>query len=66
MVLSTLHKRHCKSVTNMYSAFVDHGKVLAQGTREEVLTKENILTAFQLEPVIHENASNNSYYIFFE
>jgi iron complex transport system ATP-binding protein len=45
---------------------LNNGKVLASGSREEVLTKENIRTAFQLEPVIHKNENTGSFYLFFE
>ncbi len=42
------------------------GKALASGTRETVLTSENIRAAFQLEPVIHKNENTGSFYLFFE
>ncbi len=42
------------------------GKALAHGTREQVLTPNNIRTAFQLEPVIHKNENTGSFYLFFE
>lgn len=44
---------------------LDHGKVLAQGPREKVLTKENILQAFKMEPVIHQNPTTQSFFILF-
>jgi iron complex transport system ATP-binding protein len=40
------------------------GKVLAGGSREEVLTKAHIKTAYHLEPMIHRE--NKSMYLFFE
>ncbi len=40
------------------------GRILATGPRDEVLTTENIKTAYGLEPVIHRN--ENSMYLFFE
>lgn len=42
------------------------GKALSGGEREQVLTPENIRHAFQLEPVIHKNEKNGSFYLFFE
>lgn len=55
---------------NLAAKFADklvllhQAKVLASGTKEEVLTKENIKTAYQLEPVIHKEKS--AMYLFFE
>ncbi len=43
-----------------------NGKALASGSKEVVLTKENIREAFQLEPVIHKNEKTGSFYLFFE
>jgi iron complex transport system ATP-binding protein len=45
---------------------LNQGSVLAHGNREEVLTKENIKSAFQLEPVIQRNEKSGSYNLFFE
>jgi heme transport system ATP-binding protein len=42
---------------------LNHGKVLAAGDKHEVLTKENIKTAYRLEPVIHYE--NDEMYLFF-
>lgn len=42
------------------------GKLLAAGTKNEVLTKENIKTAYRLEPVIVEQKEKNSMYLFFD
>ncbi|HET7819109.1 MAG TPA: heme ABC transporter ATP-binding protein [Bacteroidia bacterium] len=55
---------------NLASKFADQitllhlGKVLSNGSREEVLTKRNIQVAYQLEPVIHHD--KESMYLFFE
>ena len=55
---------------NLAAKFADHlvllhaGKVLADGNRDTVLTKEHIRTAYHLEPVIHRQ--DNSMYLFFE
>lgn len=43
---------------------LNNGKVLASGSREEVLTKANIKVAYKLEAVIH--ADTKSYHLFFE
>ena len=55
---------------NLAAKFADqiillhHGKVLAAGDKETVLTKENIRTAYQLTPVIHKD--EKGMYLFFE
>ena len=55
---------------NLAAKFADkiillhQAKVLSSGTKDQVLTKENIKTAYQLEPVIHRE--NGSMYLFFE
>ena len=43
---------------------VHQGKILATGSRDMVITKEHINTAYHLEPIIHRD--NNSMYLFFE
>lgn len=54
---------------NLAAKFADkivllhHGKVLAAGSKYEVLKKETIKTAYQLEPVIHIERDNM--YLFF-
>lgn len=42
---------------------LNQGKVLAAGDKYNVLSKENIKTAYQLEPIIHYE--NDSLYLFF-
>lgn len=55
---------------NLVSKFADEvvllaeGKLLASGSKDTVLTRENIKTAYHLEPVIH--IENDSKYLFFE
>lgn len=55
---------------NLAAKFADQltllhqGRVLANGTSQEVLTKENIRQAYQLEPVIHTDGK--SMHLFFE
>jgi iron complex transport system ATP-binding protein len=55
---------------NLAAKFADQiillheGKLLAQGDRKKVLTKENIKTAYRLEPFIHED--KGAMYLFFE
>ena len=44
---------------------LNQGTVLAQGSREFVLTKENIKTAFQLEPHIHYEREKGFMYLVF-
>jgi iron complex transport system ATP-binding protein len=43
---------------------LNHGKVLADGDKETVLSKQNIRTAYQLEPLIHHD--NDAMYLFFK
>jgi iron complex transport system ATP-binding protein len=42
------------------------GRVLAQGAKRDVLTKQNIKTAFQMEPKIVESETSQSSFLFFE
>lgn len=55
---------------NLAAKFADHlvllnnGELLADGTRTEVLTQENMKTAYRLEPVIHND--ERGMYLFFE
>ena len=42
------------------------GRVLAQGPRKDVLTKQNIKAAFQMEPMIVEGSESQSTFLFFE
>jgi len=55
---------------NLAAKFADHivlmnrARVVAGGSRDEVLTKENIKQAYQLEPVIHRK--DESMYLFFD
>ncbi len=55
---------------NLAAKFADHlvllnnGELLASGTKEEVLNKENMKTAYRLEPVIHNDELGM--YLFFE
>jgi iron complex transport system ATP-binding protein len=57
---------------NLAARFADsilllhEGRVLAQGSKKDVLTKQNIMTAFQMEPqIIHSDTSQRSF-LFFE
>ena len=43
---------------------LDNGKLLAAGKKEEVLTKENMKTAYRLDPVIHND--ERGMYLFFD
>ncbi|MEO6347169.1 MAG: heme ABC transporter ATP-binding protein [Aquaticitalea sp.] len=43
---------------------LNHGKLLAHGSPEEVLTPEFIRTAYRLEPIIHQ--TNGQTFLFFE
>lgn len=55
---------------NLAAKFADHlvllnnGELLAAGTRNVVLTQENMKTAYRLEPVIHND--ERGMYLFFE
>ncbi len=55
---------------NLAAKFADHlillhqGKLLAAGTKKEVLTKEHMKTAYRLEPII--NSDEKGMYLFFE
>jgi iron complex transport system ATP-binding protein len=45
---------------------LEGGRVLADGDKKDVLTRENILKAFRLEPVIVQNERTGSINLFFE
>jgi iron complex transport system ATP-binding protein len=55
---------------NLAAKFADHlvllnnGELLSAGTKTEVLTQENMKTAYRLEPVIHND--ERGMYLFFE
>ncbi len=65
MVIGVLHD------LNLAARFADtillltNGKVLANGSPEEVLTKENMKTVFQLEPEIIKSEKTGSLYLAF-
>jgi iron complex transport system ATP-binding protein len=44
---------------------LNEGKILAQGTREKVLTKQNIKTAFRIEPEILTDELREIFYLLF-
>ncbi len=56
---------------NLAARFSDHlvllhqGSVLAQGSKEEVLTRENIREAFHIEPIVHQGVDTGSFYLEF-
>ena len=64
VVLGVLHDLNLAAKFADQIVLLNEGKVLASGTREEVLTKEHIQTAYQLKPVIY--TENKSMYLFFE
>ena len=45
---------------------LNYGNVLAQGPVKDVLTKANILTAFQLNANIHSIEKSDSFYLYFD
>jgi len=45
---------------------INHGKILSEGTKEEVLTTENIKTAYRLTPVLIEDKEKGLLNLFFE
>jgi iron complex transport system ATP-binding protein len=64
VVVGVVHDLNLAAKFGGQITLLHQARVLANGTREEVLTKEHIREAYQLEPVIHRN--NNSMYLFFE
>jgi iron complex transport system ATP-binding protein len=57
---------------NLAAKFADkivllhQGKILAEGNWKEVLTSENIKTAYRLNPVVIEDEERQSLFLFFE
>lgn len=64
VVVGVVHDLNLAAKFADHIVLLDHGKLLAAGSKEEVLTKENIKTAYRLEPIIH--SEKESMYLFFE
>lgn len=64
VVVGVVHDLNLAAKFADHIVLLQHGKVLAAGNKTEVLTKNNIKTAYRLEPVIHQN--NESLFIYFD
>ena len=64
VVVGVVHDLNLAAKFAHHIVLLDHGRLLAAGPKEEVLTKENIKTAYRLEPIIHNE--KESMYLFFE
>lgn len=60
VVVGVVHDLNLAARFADYILLINKGKVLAQGSKESVLTKENILAAYNLEPII-ESRQNMMY-----
>ncbi len=64
LVVGVVHDLNLAAKFAHHITLLHQGKVQAFGSRDEVLTKEHIKTAYQLEPVIHRDG--DAMYLFFE
>jgi iron complex transport system ATP-binding protein len=63
VVIGVVHDLNLAAKFADQITLLNQAKVLANGNKEEVLTKENIKTAYRLEPIIH--SENESMHLFF-
>ncbi len=64
VIVGVVHDLNLAAKFADHLVLLNHGQLLAAGTRTEVLTKENMKTAYRLEPVIHTD--ERGMYLFFE
>jgi iron complex transport system ATP-binding protein len=64
VVIGVVHDLNLAAKFAHKIVLLNHGKVLAFGDKQTVLSKENIKTAYRLEPVIHHE--NGAMYLFFD
>jgi iron complex transport system ATP-binding protein len=63
-IVGVVHDLNLAAKFADHLVLLNHGKLLAAGTKEEVLNTENMKTAYRLEPVIHND--ERGMYLFFE
>jgi iron complex transport system ATP-binding protein len=63
VVVGVIHDLNLASKFADKIVLLNQGRIIADGNKNEVLTKENIRSAYQLEPVIHYE--NDEMYLFF-
>jgi iron complex transport system ATP-binding protein len=63
IVIGVVHDLNLASKFADKIVLLNHGKVLAAGDKQTVLSRENIKAAYHLDPVIHYE--NNDMYLFF-
>jgi len=66
LVVGVLHDLNLTAKFSDQITLINEGKILASGNRKDVLNKENIKTAYRLDPIIVEDTLKNSFYLFFE
>ncbi|MEQ9440108.1 MAG: heme ABC transporter ATP-binding protein [Cyclobacteriaceae bacterium] len=64
VIVGVVHDLNLAAKFSDQIVLINKAKILATGSKEKVLTKENIRLAYQLEPVIHTERS--AMYLFFE
>lgn len=64
VVVGVVHDLNLAAKFAAHIVLLNESKLMTSGNREEVLTKENIRTAYQLDPVIHRE--KEAMYLFFE
>lgn len=66
VILGVVHDLNLAAKFADTITLINKGKIIATGSRELVLTNDNIETAYQLHPVIVQDKQRNSFYIFFD
>ncbi len=64
VVVGVVHDLNLAAKFADHLVLLNHGELLAAGTKSEVLTQANMKTAYRLEPVIHND--ERGMYLFFE
>jgi iron complex transport system ATP-binding protein len=65
IVVGVVHDLNLAARFGHKIVLLKEGRILAQGDRDEVLTKENITAAFQLTPHIHHDPITHHLYLLF-
>ncbi len=64
VIVGVVHDLNLAAKFADHLVLLNHGELLAAGTKMEVLSKENMKTAYRLEPIIHND--ERGMYLFFE
>ena len=64
VIVGVVHDLNLAAKFANHLVLLNHGKLLASGTKTEVLTSKNMKTAYRLEPIIHNDG--RGMHLFFE